>query len=129
MIFFKLYKHMYYIYIMEDFKAFTAVAISYMMNIIHPYKHNTIESVEQDPDIENQLEKVSKQSVVAVGNIFVKLLILKVETIKWISLGVKAYIDTMMDKEILVQDTEEQEDTEEEEKEENNFEIIDKKNQ
>lgn len=115
---------------MEDFNAFTAVAISYMMNIIHPYKHNTIESVEQDPDIENQLEKVSKQSVVVAGNIFVKLLILKVETIKWISLGVKTYIDTMMDKEILVEDTEEeQEDTKEEEKEENNFEIIDKKNQ
>lgn len=115
---------------MEDFNTFTAVAISYMMNIIHPYKHNTIESVEQDPDIENQLEKVSKQGVVVAGNIFVKLLIVKVETIKWISLRVKEYINTMMDKEILVEYTEEeQEDTEEEEKEENNFEIIDKKNQ
>ena len=112
---------------MEDFKAFTAVAGAYIMNIIHPYKHNTIVSVEQDPDIENQLEKVSKQSVVVVGNIFVKLLILKVETIKWISLRVKEYIDTMMDKEISI----EQEDTEEEKEdtEENNFEIIDKKNQ
>ena len=123
---------MYYIYIMEDFKAFTAVAGAYIMNIIHPYKHNTIVSVEQDPDIENQLEKVSKQSVVVVGNIFVKLLILKVETIKWISLRVKEYIDTMMDKEISIEqeDTEEEkEDTEEDTNEENNFEIIDKKNQ
>jgi hypothetical protein len=126
----KLYKHMYYIYIMEDFNAFTAVAISYMMNIIHPYKHNTIESVEQDPDIENQLEKVSKQSVVVVGNIFVKLLLLKVETIKWISLRVKAYIDIIMDKETSIkeEDAEEKEEPEET-NEENNFEIIDKKNQ
>lgn len=110
---------------MEDFNAFTAVAISYMKNLIYPYKHNTIESVEQDPDIENQLEKVSKQSVVVVGNIFVKLLILNVETIKWISLRIREHIITMMDKDIYMPEITE----ETEEKEENNFEIIDKKNQ
>lgn len=70
-------------------------------------------------------KKVSKQSVVVVGNIFVKLLILNVETIKWISLRIREHIITMMDKDIYMPEITE----ETEEKEENNFEIIDKKNQ
>ena len=51
-------------------------------SFINPYKHTTIESVNDDADIENQYEKISKKVVVGFGNILTNLLILKLDFIK-----------------------------------------------
>ena len=52
--------------------------------LLLPYKHITIESVNNDADIENQYERVSKKGVVVLGNVFVNILILKVDFIKYL---------------------------------------------
>ena len=52
--------------------------------LLVPYKHITIESVNNDADIENQYERVSKKGVVVLGNVFVNILILKVDFIKYL---------------------------------------------
>ena len=52
--------------------------------LLLPYKHITIESVNDDADIENQYEKVSKKIVVGLGNVFINILIMKVDFIKYL---------------------------------------------
>jgi hypothetical protein len=58
--------------------------VAHITTFIQPYKHITIESVNDDADIENQYEKVSKKVVVGLGNVFVNILILKVDFIKYL---------------------------------------------
>ena len=58
--------------------------VTHFSTFIKPYKHITIESVNEDADIENQYERVSKKGVVVLGNVFVNLLIMKVDFIKYL---------------------------------------------
>ena len=58
--------------------------VTHISTFIQPYKHVTIESVNEDADIENQYEKGSKKVVVGLGNVFVNLLIMKVDFIKYL---------------------------------------------
>ena len=65
---------------MDTVKDYVMASWDKLYNFINPYKHITIESVNDDADIENQYEKISKK--VVVGNILVNLLILKIDFTK-----------------------------------------------
>lgn len=67
---------------METVKENVMASWNTLYNFVNPYKHITIESVNDDADIENQYEKMSKKMVVGLGNIFVNLLILKIDFTK-----------------------------------------------
>ena len=67
---------------MDTVKDYVMASWDKLYNFINPYKHITIESVNDDADIENQYEKMSKKVVVGLGNIFVNLLILKIDFTK-----------------------------------------------
>lgn len=67
---------------METVKENVMASWNTLYNFINPYKHITIESVNDDADIENQYEKMSKKMVVGLGNILVNLLILKIDFTK-----------------------------------------------
>mgnify|MGYP001185054453 FL=1 len=72
---------------MEYFKKTVSLCsdiVTHFSTFIQPYKHITIESVNDDADIENQYERASKKGVVVLGNVFVNLLILKVDFIKYL---------------------------------------------
>ena len=72
---------------MEYFKKTVSLCsdiVTHFSTFINPYKHITIESVNEDADIENQYERASKKGVVVLGNIFVNLLIMKVDFIKYL---------------------------------------------
>ena len=67
---------------MDTVKDYVMASWDKLYNFINPYKHITIESVNDDADIENQYEKMSKKVVVGLGNILVNLLILKIDFTK-----------------------------------------------
>tara|TARA_B100000925_G_C21922637_1_gene436583 strand:+ start:372 stop:671 length:300 start_codon:yes stop_codon:yes gene_type:complete len=67
---------------MDTVKDYVMASWDKLYNFINPYKHITIESVNDDADIENQYEKISKKVVVGLGNILVNLLILKIDFTK-----------------------------------------------
>jgi len=64
---------------METVKEYVMASWDRLYDFVNPYKHITIESVNDDADIENQYEKMSKKIVVGLGNILVNLLILKID--------------------------------------------------
>lgn len=58
-----------------------------------PYRHSTIESVYQDPDIENQYEKMCVSAAVVSGNISVNTLVTVIYLIKHIGLLSMEYMN------------------------------------
>jgi len=72
---------------MEYFKKTVSLysdIATHFSTFIQPYKHITTESVNEDADIENQYERASKKGVVVLGNVFVNILIMKVDFIKYL---------------------------------------------
>lgn len=67
-------------------------------DLITPYKHITVESVKQDTDIENQYERITKIVVIGSSNVFVNLLMKKIELIKIFSKNSKIYIQYIIKK-------------------------------
>lgn len=55
--------------------------LDFIKNIIKPYKYTSIEDVET-ADIENQIEKYSKMSIIASNNIFMNLMMFQVDFLK-----------------------------------------------
>ena len=53
-----------------------------LLRLIEPYKHTSISTI--DADIENQIEKVSKKTVVATGNVFINTLIYLIDSAKYL---------------------------------------------
>ena len=53
-----------------------------LLRLIEPYKHTSISTI--DSDIENQIEKVSKKTVVATGNVFINTLIFLIDSAKYL---------------------------------------------
>lgn len=81
---------------METVKDYVMASWNRLYNFVNPYKHITIESVNDDADIENQYEKMSKKVVVGLGNILVNLLILKIDfTKKFINDCIQKYDEYM----------------------------------
>lgn len=81
---------------MDTVKDYVMASWDKLYNFINPYKHITIESVNDDADIENQYEKISKKMVVGLGNILVNLLILKIDFTKKIIIDcIKQYNEYM----------------------------------
>lgn len=68
---------------------------NFFKDILKPYKYKTVEEVESS-DIENQIEKYSKLSVVGASNILVNICILKIDVIKYICENIKREYDVYM---------------------------------
>lgn len=51
-------------------------------SLISPYQYNTYESIQQTPDIENQLERRTLQFVVITGNLYVNTMVYLVKIVK-----------------------------------------------
>ena len=63
-----------------------------------PYKHNTIQNVYDDPDIENQYEKMCISGVVSTGNVSVNLLVGAIYLMKNIGVISTKYINEYIQK-------------------------------
>lgn len=81
---------------MESVTEFISQSREFFMSIVNPYKHTTIGSVYQDVDIENQYEKAYVAGIVGSGNIFVNLLVHKLQLLKYIGRNTIDYINEMM---------------------------------
>tara|TARA_B110000305_G_C18848892_1_gene363606 strand:+ start:148 stop:516 length:369 start_codon:yes stop_codon:yes gene_type:complete len=122
---------------MDVLNTMASKFVNYITNFVNPYKHNTSESVENDGDIENQIEKFSKKGAVITGNVIVNLLILKVDMLLYLSSMVQTYFKTMLEttdnehENILLEHINNEENSDDETPNENTteFEIVDKKNQ
>ena len=55
--------------------------LEFFKNIIKPYKYTSIEDV-NNADIENQIEKYSKMSIIASNNMFMNLIMIHIELFK-----------------------------------------------
>ena len=58
-----------------------------------PYRHSTIEGVYQDPDIENQYEKMCVSAAVVAGNVSVNTLVAGIYSIKHLGLLSMKYVN------------------------------------
>ena len=58
-------------------KLFKQVAVIF----VTPYKHSTIEAIQQDENIKNPYEKNAKCLILALGIILINLLMLKIDVI------------------------------------------------
>ena len=101
---------------------------NFFKDILKPYKYKTIEEVETS-DIENQIEKYSKLSVVGASNILVNICMLKIDVVKYLCEYIKSEYDVYMKKspdvnvsEILVHESV----NDESPKEESEFESVEK---
>tara|TARA_B100001173_G_C15956867_1_gene533843 strand:- start:293 stop:676 length:384 start_codon:yes stop_codon:yes gene_type:complete len=63
-----------------------------------PYKHNTVQNVYEDPDIENQYEKMCISGVVSTGNVSVNLLVGAIYLMKNIGVISTKYINEYLQK-------------------------------
>lgn len=75
----------------------TDLAIKFLQDILKPYKYTSVQEI-QDSDIENQLEKYSKLSVVCASNVFVNMCMLKIDIVKYICEHIKFEYDKYMTK-------------------------------
>ena len=60
---------------------------------VTPYKHSSIESIKEDEDIKNPYEKHAKCVILALGIIFINLLMLKIDIIFMSSKYIKQKYD------------------------------------
>ncbi len=60
---------------------------------VTPYKHSSIESIKEDEDIKNPYEKNAKCVILALGIIFINLLMLKIDIIFMSSKYIKQKYD------------------------------------
>lgn len=70
---------------------------NFFKDILKPYKYKTVEEVETS-DIENQIEKYSKLSVVGASNILVNICMLKIDVVKYLCEYIKSEYDLYMTK-------------------------------
>lgn len=89
---------------MDTVKDYVMASWDKLYNFINPYKHITIESVNDDADIENQYEKISKKVVVGIGNILVNLLILKIDFTKKIIIDCIKQYNKYMSESVTTED-------------------------
>lgn len=69
--------------------------LDFFKNIIKPYKYTSIEDV-NNADIENQIEKYSKMSIIASNNMFMNLIMIHIEFFKEGCIFVKSKYDEHM---------------------------------